>query len=759
MTNDVPTDVLVPAPVAPAILVVDDDEAKRFALRAMLAPLGHTVVEAESGRAALRAISGETFAMILMDVRMPTLDGYETAQLIREHESELTPIIFVTAFAGDEIEVDSAYANGAVDFVSTPIRPNVLRAKVSTFVELFVQSQERRHTLESITVLNAALRDSETRTHAVLDNVADGIFILDEGGLVESVNRSVGQLFGYHAGEPVGHPFAFMIAPECRDEFGDLNAAHAGLPTRNGTPSRAIETLGCRLDGSTFVMELDRAEMRHGDRSFTLVCVRDISERTANTNALERRALYDDLTGLASRTLFRDHVSRALASARRADEPRAVLMMDLDGFKDLNDVLGHDHGDSLLRQVGERLASALPDIDTLARLSGNAFGILPADACDLAAAAGVAWKIQQACEPEFVVDGEVVDVSASIGIALFPEHGSTTAELLRCAEMAMYVAKRSDNGHAVFDVAKEEKTAHHLALLLDLRECVTRDELLLYYQPKIDLTSSEIYGFEALVRWQHPTQGLLQPDSFMPEVERTDLIAPLTRWVLDTALRQQRVWREEGFDLAMAVNVSTRSLRDGSTLPDVVAQATQRWGTAPGRLTLELTESGLIGEAAPALLSHLHDMGTLLSIDDFGTGYSSLAYLRRLPVNEIKIDRSFILDLAAGGEDAIIVRSTIELAHNLGLTVVAEGVEDESVAKTLAEYGCDAAQGYHFGRPAAAEDLHDLLSNSVSQGARAVLDCRKRVDARGPGSIQPSLATTAAEAPSRSRRRGQALTS
>jgi diguanylate cyclase (GGDEF)-like protein/PAS domain S-box-containing protein len=729
-----PIDALTPAPVAPAILVVDDDEAKRLALCAMLAPLGHTVVEAGSGHAALRAISGETFAMILMDVRMPTLDGYETAQLIRQRESELTPIIFVTAFAGDEIEVDSAYASGAVDFVSTPIRANVLRAKVSTFVELFVQSQERRRTLESITLLNTALRDSERRTHAVLDNVSDGIFILDGGGLIESVNRSVGQLFGYHAGEPIGHPFVFMIAPERRDEFRGLDAAHAGLPTRNGTPGRAIETLGCRLDGSTFVMELDRAEMRHGDRSFTLVCVRDISERTASTNALERQALYDDLTGLASRTLFCDHMSRTLVSAKRASKPRAVLMMDLDGFQQVNDRLGHDLGDTLLRQVGERLA-ALPDIETLARLSGDAFGILPAGACDLTSAAGVAWKIQQACEPEFVIDGEVVDVSASIGIALFPEHGSTTAELLRCAEMAMYVAKQSGNAHAVFEVAKEEKTAHHLALLLDLRECVIRDELILHYQPQVDLVTREIYGFEALIRWQHPTQGLLWPDSFMSEVERTDLIVPLTRWVLDAALRQQRAWREEGFDLTMAVNVSTRSLRDANSLPDAVAEATQRWETAPGRLTLELTEGALIGEAAPAVLAHLHAMGALLSIDDFGTGYSSLAYLRRLPVNEIKIDRSFILELAAGGEDAIIVRSTIDLAHNLGLTVVAEGVEDENVAKALAGYGCDGAQGYHFGRPAAAEDLHDLLSNSVPRGPRAVIYDPKCVDPPGPGSI------------------------
>ncbi len=326
--------------------------------------------------------------------------------------------------------------------------------------------------------------------------------------------------------------------------------------------------------------------------------------------------------------------------------------------------------------------------------------------------------IQQACEQVFTIDDTVVDISPSIGIALFPDHGDTTTDLLHRADLAMYSAKRSGDGYAVFNMVQETQTADHLALLLDLRHCVARDELILHYQPKIDLATREITGVEALVRWQHPTQGLLTPASFMEEVERTHLIAPVTGWVLNEALRQQRRWRDEGLDLTMAVNVSARSLREASTLPETVAELTELWGTAPGRLTLELTESALIGDAAPAVLTRLHTMGEL-SIDDFGTGYSSLAYLRRLPVNEIKIDRSFVMNLTPSSDEAIIVRSTIDLAHNLGLRVVAEGVEDENVAKILLEYECDGAQGYHFGRPAAAEDLTDLLRSSVSPAPRA----------------------------------------
>jgi len=468
-------------------------------------------------------------------------------------------------------------------------------------------------------------------------------------------------------------------------------------------------------------MELKRAEMCHAERRLTLASVRDISERKAQTEALEHLALHDGLTGLANRTLFTDLLSRTLAWAKRTNEPRAVLMMDLDGFKQVNDTLGHDRGDSLLKQVADRLVAALRDGDTVARLGGDEFGILPGDACDLSAAVAVALKVQRACERGFLISGETVHISPSVGIALCPEHGCTTDNLLHRADLAMYAAKRSGQGYAVFTAAQETQTANRLALLLDLRHCVVREELVLHYQPKVDLETRRIDGVEALVRWRHPTQGLLLPASFMPEVQRTQLITPVTRWVLNEALRQQRQWRDEGIDLTMAVNVSARSLRNVSLLPDAVADLTEIWDTAPGRLTLELTESALVEADAPAVLARLHELGAILSIDDFGTGYSSLAYLQRLPMDEIKIDRSFVmrLDDLDDGSDAIIVRSTVELAHNLGLGVVAEGVEREDVAKLLREYDCDAAQGFLFGRPLAAEELTGLLSAACSTGAGA----------------------------------------
>ena len=460
-------------------------------------------------------------------------------------------------------------------------------------------------------------------------------------------------------------------------------------------------------------MEMEQRAIEHGGRHLKLVSVRDISERKRHSEELESMALHDHLTGLANRTLFTSLISQSLALAARTNEARGVMVLDLDGFKRVNDTHGHEAGDAVLKQVGTRLAGVLREGDTVARLGGDEFGILPAEAIDLASVAAIAWTIQEAFEERFEINGEAIHVPPSIGISLFPEHGTSAAELLHRADLAMYAAKRSGQGQIVFESEHETQTADHLALLLDLRHCIERDELRLHYQPKFDLATGKLYGVEALIRWQHPQKGLLTPGAFMPEVERTYLIEPVTKWVLDTALRQQKEWREEGFALTMAVNISGRSLGDVAVLPDTVAELTETWETPPGHLMLELTESALIEPTAPAVLGRLHEMGQKLSIDDFGTGYSSLAYLQRLPVDEIKIDRTFVANLTSVCDDAIIVRSTIDLAHNLGLTVVAEGVEEEEVVKALVEYGCDSAQGYHFSRPVASGDLLGILRSSA----------------------------------------------
>ncbi len=681
----------------PAILVVDDDPGKRLAIRAILASLGHTIIEVDSGRAALRAVERQQFALILMDVRMPTLDGYETARLIRQRrQTGVTPIIFVTSSVDERPgATQTAYASGGVDFIFTPVHPDVLRLKVSTYVDLFVQAQRLQRSLESITTLHAALHDSEARAHAVLQNVIDGIVTVDEQGRIESFNRSAQRMFGYSEQEAVGQPLGLIVV------------------TGKDAAAGPVGTVGRRKDGSVFPIDVETSQMQIGERTLEIDSIRDVSERQAYTEALGHQALHDALTGLPNRILFADRVNQAVASADRAGERRGVLVLDLDGFKQVNDTLGHDRGDTLLSEIAGRMSGSLRETDTVARVAGDEFAILLDGAGDLPAAVTAAWKIQQSCEAPFVIDGDVVRVSTSIGIALFPEHGNTTAELLHHADLAMYNAKRSGASYAVYDAAQEKQLAQSLALLADLRDCVGRDELVVHYQPVIDLATHRTTGVEALVRWRHPQQGLLQPERFLPQADRTPVITLLTRWVLNDALRQQQAWLGEGIDLTMAVNIAARTLKPNGDLPDTVAELTHTWNSAPDRLTLELTEGTLIEPAAPGVLARLHDMGGKVSIDDFGTGYSSLAYLQQLTVDQLKIDRSFVTDLAAIPGNAVIVRSTIDLAHNLGMTVVAEGVEDERTLDILAQYGCDSAQGYLFSRPLSADQLTPWLTTSA----------------------------------------------
>jgi diguanylate cyclase (GGDEF)-like protein/PAS domain S-box-containing protein len=693
----------VTAEVPAAILVVDDNAGKRLAITAVLGALGHTIVEVESGEAALRALMGQQFAVILLDVQMPEMDGYETASLIRmRSESEHTPIIFITAHAAEEAKIPDAYASGAVDFIFAPIVPDILRAKVTIFVELFLKTRELERSMDRF-------RDGEAQARSVLDNVADGIITVDGDGMIRSFNRAAAEMFGYSEHEAVGHPFAMMVGPKHPDDFASHADAKRRLLTASG---RSAESVGRRRDGTTFPMELGLSDVKLAGGTIHIACVRDISERLTYTDALQHQALHDNLTGLPNRVLFRDRVDLAVRAALRSGHSLALLVLDLDEFKQVNDTLGHQHGDELLKLVTERLVACLRSGDTIARLGGDEFGILPGEAADLAAAAAVVWKIQQALEPTVMISGHAITVKASIGITLVPEHGEDVDDLLRRADLAMYDAKRAGTGYAVFAAEQEETPARRLALLGELRRCIEREELVLHYQPKIDLATRATIGVEALARWNHPSGSLLMPDEFMPEVERSELMIPITEWVINEALHQLRRWRDQGYDLTMAVNLGARCLSAGTDLFTTVDALTRRWEIPPDRLTFELTESALFDTNVPGMLEQLQSMDERLSIDDFGTGYSSLVYLQRLPVVEIKADRSFVMTMCSVADDAVIVRSIIDLAHNLGVKVVAEGVEDEPTMDLLNEYGCDEAQGFHFSPAVPGDELAQWLETS-----------------------------------------------
>jgi diguanylate cyclase (GGDEF)-like protein len=432
----------------------------------------------------------------------------------------------------------------------------------------------------------------------------------------------------------------------------------------------------------------------------------------------EHQALHDALTELPNRTLFHDRVGQALAVSRRERIPVAVMIMDLDRFKEVNDTLGHASGDELLMQVGVRLRAALRESDTVARLGGDEFGVLLPKVVDSVAAASVARKLRKALEEPFTIYGLALQIEASVGIALYPEHGDDVHLLLQRADVAMYVAKEQPGGCEIYAKERDDYSPDRLTMLTELRRAIDQGELVLHYQPKAELRSGEVKGVEALVRWSHPVRGLTPPDEFIPLAQKTGVIVPLTFFVLNEALRQCRTWQLEGLDLSVGVNLSVRNLLDVH-LPDTVGELLGRWEVPPSLLELEITESTILADPIRAMhvLSRLSGMGVRLAIDDFGTGYSSLAYLKRLPVDELKIDKSFVQGMDENENDAVIVRSTIDLGRNLGLRVVAEGVETAAAWRRLVALGCDVAQGYYLSRPVPAAELVSWLRASREERA------------------------------------------
>jgi diguanylate cyclase len=439
--------------------------------------------------------------------------------------------------------------------------------------------------------------------------------------------------------------------------------------------------------------------------------VRDVTKRKADEE-LARQALHDNLTGLPNRAFLLNRIGETTLEAERSGEPFALLILDLDGFKQINDRLGHPVGDLVLRDLAPRLQEPLRRGDVVARLGGDEFAILLLPPTDAKTAFAVAGRIDHCIRQPLLVEGMRFRLSASIGIALHPQNGPTAGHLLHSADTAMYTAKRDRLRIALYDSDCETAISKDFMLRSELDRAIQQSELVLHYQPKIDVRSLQLVGLEALVRWQHPERGLLPPARFIPLAECTDLIQPLTDWVLNAAIHQQRLCRESGYDVSVAVNLSARSLRDPQ-LAHRFQAICQRWDVSPDRMICEITESSVIADpkSASRVLMRLAKMGCKVSLDDFGTGYSSLVHLQALPIGELKINRCFVQSISTDPNASTIVRTIVNLAHSLGMQVVAEGVEDRATFTRLTVIGCDQVQGHLFGRPVAVDQLENLLRN------------------------------------------------
>lgn len=557
-----------------------------------------------------------------------------------------------------------------------------------------------------------ALRASEVRHRTVLNTMREGLITLDEAGLVQSCNPAAEQIFQYHAADLVGQPFTGLLSrPEQPDDRRLLEQCLANR--------QAHEMEGRQQNGKVFPLELSAAEMRLGEQRLFNVLVRDITERKQAEVQIERQAYYDALTQLPNRTLLLDRLQQALARTRRHGQQGAVLFLDLDRFKNINDSLGHSVGDSLLQEVATRLSGSLRQEDTAARLGGDEFVVLlnelGSDAETTARhAQGVADKLRELLSRPYLIAGYELYVTPSIGIALFQTGSEPVDDILKHADAAMYQSKADGRNTSRFYLPAMQAAAdERLALEKDLRVALSREELSLYFQPQLD-ADGRVIGAEALLRWQHPQRGMVPPTTFIPVAEETGLIHPLGEWVLWRACLYLKEWGDAGFTETfryLAVNVSPWQFRQ----IDFVAQVErilQQTGAKPGRLALELTEGVVIDNVADTIvkMQALQRLGVHFSMDDFGTGYSSLTYLKQLPLDVLKIDKSFVRDVATDPNDAAIVATIIAMASHLGLAVIAEGVETDTELDFLYQHGCRAYQGYYFSRPLPAVAFQRFLA-------------------------------------------------
>jgi diguanylate cyclase (GGDEF)-like protein/PAS domain S-box-containing protein len=551
------------------------------------------------------------------------------------------------------------------------------------------------------------LAESELKLRTIFDQAPIGLARVDLDGKIQEANLSLRKMLGYPDGQLIGLRFDRVLHTPGGSELdlirdflkGDRDHYQAELPVR-------------RRDGSQRWGSVSLSLVRGAEQEplYLIGMLEDISDRKAQTELLEYQALHDSLTDLPNRTLLHDRLQQAILTAQREHRQLALLIMDLNRFKEVNDSFGHHLGDVLLQQVGPRITSQLRESDTVARLGGDEFAVVLPTADDEQGATLAARRLLKALEEPFVIEDRRLEVGGSIGIAITPQHGADPATLMRRADIAMYQAKRTRSGYAVYSPEHDKHSPGRLSLMGELRDALQGDALVLHYQPQVSLPSGTVTAVEALIRWQHPRHGLMPPDEFLTIAEETGLIVGVSEWALNAALQQSGSW-EGGFDLPVAVNVSMQNLQD-ENLTALIATLLERHRVRPEKLKVEVTEIALMADPprSAEIFAQLHAMGVKISIDDFGNGYSSLAYLKQLPIDELKIDRSFVIGISPSAEETAIVRSAIEIGHSLGLAVIAEGVETQTAFDILAELGCDAVQGYLITRPLPARQLGRWLA-------------------------------------------------
>ena len=699
---------------SPTILIVDDEAQNRRLLAVLLRPEGYHTESAASGEEALNAIAHAAPDLILLDIMMPGIDGYQVASILKANPATANiPIIMVTAHDERSARLAGLEA-GAEEFLTKPVDRTELWLRVRNLLRLKAYGDLQEHSFVLEQQVAARTADLQ-RFRTAMDATADAIMLVSRDSMrFVEVNATSCKMLGYTRSEMLAlGPVA--LGAVTRAELEQMYDTMIADPV---SKRLSEATLHCK-DGALIQVEVSRQAMPSGSDWIIVSVVRDITERKQAQQQLQHQAHHDALTGLPNRTCFYETLRKTIALADGQGWKVAVMFIDLDHFKNVNDTLGHALGDELLIQFSARLETCVRARDTVGRLGGDEFALLLVMEQGHQGAAQVAAKVRDALHLPFNLQGCEVIMTASIGITVQPDDASDPDVLIKYADTAMYQAKHAGrNTYRFFTAQMNADVLQRHDLENALRKAVEQNEFVLHYQPKVDAASGAVTGLEALLRWVRPGYGLVSPALFVPVLEESGLIVPVGAWVIDEACRQIKAWQQgEVGAMQVSVNVAGCQFSMGNLEADV-ARALAEHDVPPGLLELELTETSLMlnTERTIACLRTLRQRGVQVSIDDFGTGYSSLAYLRRFPIDKLKIDIAFVRDVTSNPDDAAIVRAIITMAHSLNLLVVAEGVETPAQHSYLLRHHCDQIQGYLVSRPLAADEAAQLMVQRRTAG-------------------------------------------
>jgi diguanylate cyclase (GGDEF)-like protein/PAS domain S-box-containing protein len=701
---------------AARILVVDDDPRLLKSLSSLLKQEGHDVTEAEGGRAALRMINDHTFDLAMLDLRMPEVDGFDVMEKLSTGQNDCGVIVVSgeSSFAA----VSRALRRGALDYIRKPFDPEELLATVHNVLSKCSLIRAHEH-------VSMRLEKSEELHRYIVNSSPDIVFMLDERGRFCFVNSKVESLLGYQQAELLGRHFRQILDNRdlARGTYaltGPNISAHnprtleVRLKTRGSRKAtRHFEITAFPISPETWPQ--DDGAISHRSEARYYGTARDVTERKEAEAFINFQAYHDLLTRLPNRALFKDRLDLAITHARRSEQKLAVMFLDLDRFKVINDTLGHAMGDRLLQAVTHRLEQCLRKGDTLSRFGGDEFTLLLPSIHSHEDARQISRKLITALREPFQLGSHEVFVGVSIGIAIYPEAGDSMDQLIQNADIAMYHVKaRGKDGYRFFSETMSVDTADRLNLERDLRLALDRDELRVFYQPQVCSTTDRVVGLEALVRWEHPEQGLLYPRDFLPLAEETKLIGRLSERVLDIACRDVGQWIRDGHkDLRLAVNLSPLQVEHPRFVSTLMGQLRVH-NFPPSNLEIEITENVIMKdlEHISQKLRELANLGVRIAIDDFGTGYSSLNYIHRLPIHTLKVDQSFVKGIRSGDDEACIVNAIVAMAHGLRLEIVAEGVETDEQLAYLKNLGCHQVQGFYYG-PARPKEVTEKILGEV----------------------------------------------